>query len=337
MTASRTIADVRQRPGLFVGDTGGSGVLNLVLELLANSYDQHVAGRCSRVAIELLADATIIVEDDGPGLAANLPPLHQVLTTMSTAPTVDGHRPHIHFGAGGAGLFVVNALSERFTICTVSRGIRTTASYTRGVVSEPVATMATAERAGTRITFRPDPQIFMHPRVPRAELARYLEDLSFLAPQLTLTTAIHGDAIAARGLAGRVAIEVPCALTDVATHAGTYETAKGPIDVEVAFAWRVGPSSDIASFVNLARTPLHGTHVDALLDAIRAFFEGPREAGLVAAVSVVLANVKWGRPDKDLLATAEVAKPVAVATRSALERWAEAHGVLVDAVRARTR
>ncbi len=220
MTASRTIADVRQRPGLFVGDTGGSGVLNLVLELLANSYDQHVAGRCSRVAIELLADATVIVEDDGPGLAADLPPLHQVLTTMSTAPTVDGHRPHIHFGAGGAGLFVVNALSERFTICTVSRGMLTTASYTRGVVSEPVATMATAKRAGTRITFRPDPQIFMHPRVPRAELARYLEDLSFLSPQLTLTTAIHGDAIAARGLAARVAIEVPCALTDCRNPCG---------------------------------------------------------------------------------------------------------------------
>lgn len=79
------------------------------------------------------------------------------------------------------GLFVVAALSELFSLRSVRRGIRTTTSYARGEVVEHVTTAPTTERDGTRITFRPDPTIFMHPRVLRVAPARYLEDLSFLA------------------------------------------------------------------------------------------------------------------------------------------------------------
>ncbi len=329
---------------MFVGETDRTGVLDLVLELLANAYDHHLGGRCSRAAIEIAADGTITVEDDGPGFVAEgsngVPPLLQLLTTRSTTPTVDGHRPHFHLGAGGIGLFVVNALSEQFTLRSVRGGIRTTARCARGEVVEPVATAPATERDGTTITFRPDPTIFTHPRVPRVALARYLEDLSFLAPQFTVSSAIHGDSLAAGGLAARVALGVPCELKDVATHTGTYATSKGPIDVEVAFAWRMtrgneNRAADVDSFVNVVRTLQHGSHVDAMLDSIRAFFDGPRERGLVAAVSIVLSDVKWGRPDKHLLATAEVLEPVAAATRTALERWEKTHAALVDALRAR--
>lgn len=114
------IAVVRERPGMFVGATDdGSGVLHMALELVANALDQHLAGRCSRVAIEIAPDGAITVIDDGPGLPADggagLPPLHDLLTHVWTRPTVDGHRPHVHLGLGGMGLFVVNALSERLS------------------------------------------------------------------------------------------------------------------------------------------------------------------------------------------------------------------------------
>ena len=60
---------VRKRPGMFIGDTeNGTGVLQMVLEIVANSYDQHLAGRCSKIAVEIAADGTVTVEDDGPGL-----------------------------------------------------------------------------------------------------------------------------------------------------------------------------------------------------------------------------------------------------------------------------
>jgi DNA gyrase subunit B len=109
---------------MYVGDTDdGSGVIHMVLEVVANAYDQHLAGRCAKITVEIAADGTITVEDDGPGFPVHggdgLPPIDVLLTRLSTRPTVDGHRPHVHLGVGGLGLFVVNALSERFELVSV--------------------------------------------------------------------------------------------------------------------------------------------------------------------------------------------------------------------------
>src|ERR1043166_885656 len=96
---------IRQRPGMYVGDTcTGDGVLHLLLELVANAYDQHITGACSSIDLEVAADGTITIEDDGPGIPAaggrGFPPLHELLTRRVDRPTVDGHRPHVHLGAG---------------------------------------------------------------------------------------------------------------------------------------------------------------------------------------------------------------------------------------------
>ena len=328
MTELDPIDAVRARPGMYVGNIeDGSGVLNVLLEVLANALDQHLAGRCSRVAIEIAADGTIAIADDGPGFAADgadgLPPLDELLTRLSRRPTVDGHRPHIHLGCGGMGLCVVNALSERFELRTIRAGVRTTASYARGRLVEPVTSAPANEPSGTRIRFKPDAQVFTHARVPRVELARRLEDLSFLAPRFAVSWAIAGDHLATGGLAARVALGVPCDIADVVAHAGTYETASGPVDVAVALAWRTSEyaRASIDSFVNLERTPEHGSHVDGLRDGVRAFFGDHAEAWLaklVAAVSVVLADVKYGSPTKDRLASPAVREPVAQATRASL-------------------
>jgi len=342
------IEAVRKRPGMYVGDTDdGSGVLHLLLELVANAYDQYLTGRCTKVAIDIAADGTITVEDDGPGFSsggsAELPPLHEMLTQLSRRPTVDGHRPHVHLGLGGMGLFVVNALSERFELRSIREGMETAVAYARGTVVEAVTTIATHKPDGTMVRFRPDPTIFTYPRVPRTALANRLEDLSFLAPRLTLSWKIEGDDLTAGGLAARVGLGVPCELHDVAKHFGAYDTPNGPIDVEVAIAWcrskwRANRDPVIDSFVNMERTRNHGSHVDGLLDGIRAFFRGRKEkrmAGLVAAVSVVLTDVKFGEPDKSRLVTSEARDPVASATKSALDEWNEKRPAVADEIRSR--
>lgn len=118
----------------------------------------------------------------------------------------------------------------------------------------------------------------------------------------------------------------------MARHRESYETTNGPIDVDVALAWRTrayrsGAQPAIDSFVNLARTRDHGSHVDGLFDGIHAFIGGrPRKTsrqGLVAAVGVVLADVKFGNPTRDRRATPEVRGPVADATRKALVAWGD--------------
>ena len=338
---------VRKRPGMYVGDTeDGSGLVNLILDVIANAYDHHLAGRCSNISMTIAADGTVSVEDDGPGFSSvggdGLPPLDTILTQLSTMPTVDGHRPHVHLGLGGLGLAVVNAASEHFELVSVRDGTEVRARYVRGELVEPIATTETKRASGTRIRFRPDPDIFKHVRVPRAELTRILEDLSFLAPKLRLGWSIAGDDLAARGLVGRVALEVPCAFNEVAHARESYETAKGPIEVEVAHGWRASRFHSIDepvihSFVNLARTRGDGAHVDGMLDGVRAFLGAVDVStrGLVAAVSVVLADVIYGNPTKDRLDSPEARKPVSDATQKALAVWALSHPLVAARLQAR--
>jgi len=333
------IAAVRKRPGMYIGNTeSGDGVLYMVLELVANACDQHFAGSCSSVDIDIAANGAITVADDGPGILVRggngVPPVDVLLTQRSERPTADGHRPHVHLGYGGLGLVIVNALSERFELTTIRDGIEAKTVYARGEVVEPLTTVPTSRASGTRVRFCPDPLVFLHPRVPRAPLAQRLEDLSFLLPQLALRWHITGDNVAAGGLVARVAVNVPCALSEVASHRASLDTASGPIDVEVALAWRsmrwhANDEPVIDSFVNLERSRRNGTHVDGLIDGVAAFLgRGDRArqtSGMAAAVAVVLADVKWGNPKRDRLDSPEARVPVAEATQLALARWAEAH------------
>jgi DNA gyrase subunit B len=331
---------------MYVGDIDdGRGAMQLLLDVIANSYDQHLVGRCTSIDIELEADGSVRVTDDGPGIslepADGRPGLHEMLTTISNRPTVDGHRPHAHLGIGGIGLFVVSALSERFEITTVHAGTSARAMYSRGRVVEAFTTQSTTHPSGTTIRYRPDPDIFRHPRIPRAQLSAALEDLSFLAPALTLSWRIAGDSLAREGLAGRVAAQMAIAVDDVARYSGTFETPSGPIDVDVAIAWAATEmwrrDAVIDSFVNLYRTREHGVHVEGLLDGICTFRRTrSRKAvrlDLVAAVSVVLTDVKFGNPSKDRLDSPEARAPVAEATKRALDAWAAKHPKKATAVR----
>lgn len=342
-----TIGAIRKRPGMYVGDTGdGSGILHMVLEVVANAFDQYLAGRCTRITIGIEADDTSTVEDDGPGIPAEgrdrLPGLENLFEERSEQPTVDGHRPHVHLGLGAIGLAVVNALSERFEVTTVCGGQEAVAVYTCGEPARPLEVRRVDGPSGTRVRFRPDPRIFATTRIPRVELARELEDLSFLAPGLTLSWSVAGDRSTQRGLAARVASRAGRLLGGVAHHRGSYETPSGPIDVEVALGWRDGDprwlgAAVIDSFVNLARTREHGQHVIGLRDGLRAFLPKVtrRTDGLFAAVAVMLSDVKYGKPSRDRLDTAEARPAVAAATRVALAGWAEAWPDAAAALRRR--
>src|SRR5262245_12008348 len=181
---------------MYVGSTDdGSGILQILLEIVANAYDLYLVGKCSKIEVHISANGTVTVDDDGPGLSAQggdgVPPLDELLAQRSTHPTVDQHRPHVHLGIGGLGMFAVSVVSERFEIISVRDGIEASIVCSRGEIVESISTRPSQRQTGTRVRFRPDPLIFKYPRVPRAELARQFEDLSFLAPRLTLCWSIE--------------------------------------------------------------------------------------------------------------------------------------------------
>ncbi|MFY0537509.1 ATP-binding protein [Nannocystis pusilla] len=339
-----TLEAVRRRPGMYVGNLhDGSAVTNMALELVANAVDRALVGDCSRLDVQVEDDDSIVVGDDGPGIAADggdgRRSLAEILERRFERPTVDGHRPHVHLGFGGAGLAAVNALSERFEIVTVHAGRRATGRYSRGVPLETLRVESTTSPSGTRIRFRADPQIFVPTAPSRATLFKRLKDLSFLLPQLRLSWTGAGEHHG-RGLAELVALSCGDVIGGVAQRRAVVEGPEGPVDVEVALAWGEGSTDPpiFHTFVNLART-VDGTHLDGLLDALRGFFPRrgavARRVGLSAAVAVVLADVQSGRPVRENLRTPAALPAVKEVTTEALRAWAERWPAAARQIRAR--
>ena len=293
--------DVRRRPGMYFGDPhDGTGALQMALEIVSNSIDQHLVERCSRIDVQL-DDGAVTVTDDGSGIPTPARWFEQLFTT----PTVDGHRPHMHVGLRGVGLGGVNALAEELAIDTVRDGRRFRAVYSRGEIEEPWRDEPTSAPSGTTIRMRPDRSIFTV-GIPAHALDARLVELAYVLPRLAFGRGNDGE-----GLVGLVAKHAGCERGEVA-----HTTAHEPIDIEVALAWHDGPTR-IDSFANFMPSREHGRHVDGLLSAVRA---AGKEAGLVAAVHVVLEDVRWGSPTTDRLVSDEVRAPVARVTRRALAR-----------------
>jgi DNA gyrase subunit B len=335
---------VRKRPGMYFGDVHeSSGVLHLVLDVIANALDLALVGRCTRIDVELGDDDSVTVSDDGPGIPTDRdgrPSLVELLEWRDDAPTVDGHRPHVHLGLGAIGLAVVNAASALFELTTVCDGKQATARYSRGIASEPLRVEPATLPSGTRVHLRPDPQIFASVRVPRDDLHQRLMSLSFLMPQVRLSWTgaepRHGQ-----GLPELIRMSAPATLGGTAHVRQEVDTETGPIDVEVALGWREDSLAEpvIHGFANMERTREHGTHVEGLLDGLRSFFPrrgaAARREGLVAAVAVILSDVKFGSPVRDKLVTPAARPAVKQVTMAALRAWAAAYPEAAAIIRAR--
>lgn len=324
---------VRKRPGMYVRGTGSTGVQDLLFDVVANAFDQYLMGRCSQIEIDLSDDRMFTVQDNGPGIPAHgsdrLPPLDHLFTVLSYAPTVDRRPPHVHVGRGALGVFVVTALSEHLEISTVHDGVEARASYARGQRIGPVATKRTRRASGTTLRFRPDSTLFTFRRSRKLVHAPNIEDLVNLSPGLSWH--ILGEKHTGRGLRDSIAHTARRSRSSIAYS----KTA----DVEVALTWQSATRRRIASYVNYERTIGHGSHVDGLIDGVAEFLQRPKRLalteGLVAAVSVMRADVTYGSPWKDRLQTPEARPAVAMATRSALEEWAAREPKAAAALRAR--
>lgn len=329
---------VRRRPGMYAGSTTtGDGPLHLVLEIVGNAVDQAMLGRCTRIDVRVDADDLVTISDDGPGIPAQA--LVGLLERASDRPTVDGHQPHVHLSPIGLGLPVSNALSDPFEVDTVHAGEHASVRYAGGRVHTPLRVEPTTRPSGTTIRLRPDPQLFRCTRVFRVALTRRLEDLGYLVPGLTLSWSFATTRAA--GLVDCVRAELGDPLGGFATHSGEYATPEGPISVEVALAWHTYPyvgEPQIHSFANLLRTD-DGQHVVGLLEGVRRFLprrpDPRRLGGLVAAVAVVLADVRYGSPTRSSLANSSARPAVRAATLAALAAWAARHPDAAATLRAR--
>ncbi|MEZ4449553.1 MAG: hypothetical protein R3B09_08735 [Nannocystaceae bacterium] len=306
-------AAVRRRAGMYVGPTdAGAGPLRLLLEVLAGAVDQVVRGRCTRIDIVVEADDHVAITDDGPGVPAAA--LVELLEVPAGASTMFC-----------SGLPLVVALCDPFEVDTVHAGEQAIVSYAGGLPRTPVQVTPTARASGTRLRFRPDPQIFRCTRVPRAEAARRLDELAFVLPSVALSWAFAEPRVA--NLADRVHREAGAPTGGVAHHRGTYGAIERPIAVDVALAWREEPRRrppQILAFANL-QPNAGGQHVLGLAAGVRSFLKLRGDRGLedlVAAVAVQLTEPQYGGASRSVLLDAGVRAAVKKATFTALTSWA---------------
>ena len=332
-------AAARKRPGMYIGATDdGAGPLHLLLALVANAIDQILLARCAHVDVRVEADDFVTVTDDGPGIATRS--LVELLEQPSKPPTGDEDRLHVRFGFRGPGLPIVNALSDPFEVETVHAGEQATVAYAAGLRRDPLRVSATSRPSGTRVRFRPDPQIFQDTRVPRVDLTQRLEDVAYLLPARALAWSFAGEG--ATGLVARVRAEARSALGEVAHHRSDCTTDDGPTVVQVALAWRPSPGgqpAQIHGFVNLQRKA-DGPHVSGLLAGVREFLKIRDDRGLeglVAAVAVLHSDARYVIQTKCKVANPALRLAATEATLTALRRWAERFPADADALRRRVK
>jgi topoisomerase-4 subunit B len=159
---------VRKRPGMYIGGTDERAMHHLVAEVLDNAMDEAVAGHANRIEVELHADFSVTVRDNGRGIPVDPHPrfpgksaLEVILCTLHAGGKFSGKAYETSGGLHGVGVSVVNALSDRLAV-EVARGRQLyRQEFSRGLPQGPLQQLGPApNRRGTTVTFHPDPEIF---------------------------------------------------------------------------------------------------------------------------------------------------------------------------------
>lgn len=177
---------VRVRPGMYIGSTDERGLHHLVYEVVDNSVDEALAGRCSKIEIVLGKDGSCTVTDDGSGIPVEkhhqtgLSTLETVLTILHAGGKFDSKAYQYSGGLHGVGVSVVNALSERLDAWVWREGSEYHQSFSRGKSLGPLEVTGKAKKTGTRIRFVPDAEIFEAVDFNKETLMKRFREMAFL-------------------------------------------------------------------------------------------------------------------------------------------------------------
>ena len=189
---------VRERPGMYIGDTNETGLHHCVYEIVDNSIDEALAGYCHSIKLEIHTDGSLSVEDDGRGIPVamhpeeKIPTLELVLTNLHAGGKFDKGAYQVSGGLNGVGAKCVNALSDNFVAEVSREGEVHQMKFCRGEVTQPIKVIGKTKRTGTKITFHPDPEIFVATQEFKYDtLVRRMRELAFLVPGITVDMKDH--------------------------------------------------------------------------------------------------------------------------------------------------
>ena len=268
---------VRKRPAMYIGSTGPSGLHHLVYEVVDNAIDEALAGFCDQVSVTLHIDHSITVVDNGRGIpvdrhASGKSAAEVVLTVLHAGGKFDNDSYKVSGGLHGVGVSVVNALSERLDLEIWRNGQVYQQSYECGNPLGDLEMTGTTQRRGTKVTFKPDAQVFETVEYSFDTLAQRLRELAFLNGGILI--AIHDERDGKNHQ-----FQYDGGIVSFVQHLNKNKTIvndkpifmkgeKDGIDAEIALQWNDGYSELIFSFANNINTHEGGTHLSGFRSAL---------------------------------------------------------------------
>jgi len=348
---------VRQRPGMYIGSTGPSGLHHLVYEIVDNSVDEAMAGYCTRIDVAILPDGACRVADDGRGMPVDNHPEYKgksaaevILTVLHAGGKFGGEGYKISGGLHGVGASVVNALSTRLDVEIHRDGGRYEQHYAKGgKPQDKLVKTGPSKKTGTIITFWPDATIFEETEFRAQTLLERLREMAFLNKGLEINFRDERvDPVT------DVQFKYAGGIVDFVKHLNatkeplfkrviSYTETGDDYEVDVAMQWNTGFYEGIHSFANNIATTEGGMHEEgfkkALTNVVNRYAkakgilkekdanllgEDIRE-GLTAILSVKLRNPQFEGQTKAKLGNTEMRSLVEKATNDRFAQWLEEH------------
>src|SRR5271156_2312118 len=352
---------VRRRPGMYIGGTDEKALHHLFAEVIDNAMDEALAGHADWIEVEMTADGFVTVNDNGRGIPVDAHPkfknksaLEVIMTTLHAGGKFDSEVYETSGGLHGVGVSVANALSERMEV-EVARGQKLyRMAFERGKPKGKLQDAGKApNRRGTKVRFRPDPEIFgPNPRFRPERLFKMTRSKAYLfggveirwscakellrgienvPEQATFHFADGLKAYLSETLADATLVH-PDIFTGTAGKTGAHGAAQW------AVAWTADADGFLNSYCNTIPTPDGGTHESGvraalgrgLKDHAERIGQGKRAAaitsddvmtGAAAMLSVFIREPEFQGQTKDRLATAEAQKIVEQAIKDPFDHW----------------